>query len=63
MSTATTNSELANATLNDPRWASIVARDTAADDAGFNSNSRFYETSNEVLRYDSNELPRRGRPN
>jgi AraC family transcriptional regulator, regulatory protein of adaptative response / methylated-DNA-[protein]-cysteine methyltransferase len=31
MSTATTNSELANATLNDPRWASIVARDTTAD--------------------------------
>jgi AraC family transcriptional regulator, regulatory protein of adaptative response / methylated-DNA-[protein]-cysteine methyltransferase len=31
MITATTNSELANATLNDPRWASIVARDTAAD--------------------------------
>jgi AraC family transcriptional regulator, regulatory protein of adaptative response / methylated-DNA-[protein]-cysteine methyltransferase len=31
MSTSTTNSELANATLNDPRWASIVARDPAAD--------------------------------
>jgi AraC family transcriptional regulator of adaptative response/methylated-DNA-[protein]-cysteine methyltransferase len=31
MSTATTKSELANATLNDPRWASIVARDTTAD--------------------------------
>jgi O-6-methylguanine DNA methyltransferase len=31
MSTATTKSELAHATLNDPRWASIVARCIAAD--------------------------------
>jgi AraC family transcriptional regulator of adaptative response/methylated-DNA-[protein]-cysteine methyltransferase len=31
MSTAKTNAELANATLHDPRWASIVARDTTAD--------------------------------
>jgi AraC family transcriptional regulator, regulatory protein of adaptative response / methylated-DNA-[protein]-cysteine methyltransferase len=40
MSTATFKSELAHATLNDPRWASIVARDITADRKFYYTNFR-----------------------
>ena len=51
------NLVLANITNQDPRWARVVARDVSTEntvinaisDAGYNSNSRFYEKSNQTL--------------